>query len=826
MATTVACQAGAQVAVGTTSPSTSSNCASTDPSAITSTCSTPSILTSSGPTPVAPTQPQPIRNTYDEFINMYKQGNGFKFGGPVSFAAGGAVCTGQTVIPKACNPLAGTGPNACTAGSGGANLGRTYIYQCMVSPSQVVTGKGLSCEGFQALCSCIAKQVGEALPYVGNIISGFSGCTTIQTGGGKTHHGLGIGCSQDICQINGESGYGGIKNLSTCPYYSGQGQDYLIAACKNVTQQYCGCTGTQFEQTSKYNTDCTGIKLYPEYASCGTKVTGYSFQCDGHAATCYDLISNPNNTNMSSCACITTLYPEYNHYLCEFNFDQQAPNACWVPPWEGGNSICPWDWRGCNYIGGTVNNYTQLGPIGQIMAGTTCTTTGTTGTTGTTSTTGTASTAGTTGTAATTATGCPYANSGVPGATQCANTIALQQQVKNATNPTLTCAETDKATLVQNSACQNLCDKAYNVNTPQVNTATGGNAQTVNCVANIGTATYTAAQTCPAFTIKAANGQVDPCAITSNQLQKLTCFKCGTPGWAQPAINTANAAMAARGLGSSTIMGGAYVNAIESAALPVAQANASYFANLDTQNLTNDQQAVIASAQINAQAMLSNTAATNAAAQFNAQSENQTDQFMANLNSQIQLTNAAQVNAMQQFNAGQINSVDEFNANMQNNVDQFNASNQLAIDQSNVTWRRNINTVNTAAENAAAQTNAQNAFNLSSTAQNNLWQEMQDQASWANTDAQNNLTRAQNLAIASLGVETATSLQNSAEQAALMQYLGGFGLNIASGVVGSIFNSGNSNNNSNGCSVNEDPTGNNGGCNTGCDNQCYLNEGG
>ncbi len=375
--------------------------------------------------------------------------------------------------------------------------------------------------------------------------------------------------------------------------------------------------------------------------------------------------------------------------------------------------------------------------------------------------------------------------------TSCANSKILCTENTNATSPSLTPTTTQSATPIQNSSCQMLCTNKYNVETQPAVTAAQGQAQYA-CQANpVTAATYCATQIGKAPQMTGAQGQADPNAVVSNQIQQLTQgLNCGkVPAWAQPSVNWANSIMAGRGLGSSSIASQALVTAVQQAALPVAQANAQYYQTLQMANLTNAQQAAVVNQQATVQTLLSNQAAVNAGLQFNATSENQVAQFMTNLSSQINLSNAAQANAMKQFNAGQSNSVSEFNSNLANQVAQFNAQNQLAIDQSNVTWRRNINTLNTAATNAANQTNTQNLFNLTQTAQNNLWNQFQDEASWANTNAQNALTRSQNLVIAAMGQQTLFKLQTTAGQQAFEQMLGQFGIQVAGGFISGALNS-------------------------------------
>ena len=61
--------------------------------------------------------------------------------------------------------------------------------------------------------------------------------------------------------------------------------------------------------------------------------------------------------------------------------------------------------------------------------------------------------------------------------------------------------------------------------------------------------------------------------------------------------------------------------------------------------------------------------------------------------------------------------------------------------QSNVEWRRKANTIDTAAQNAVNQQNAQNAFGLSTQAMTFMWQELRDQASYVFQGEQNEAQR-------------------------------------------------------------------------------------
>ena len=164
--------------------------------------------------------------------------------------------------------------------------------------------------------------------------------------------------------------------------------------------------------------------------------------------------------------------------------------------------------------------------------------------------------------------------------------------------------------------------------------------------------------------------------------------------------------------------------------LTAAVQNAKSFLNLDMANLTNDQQAKTLSYQSKLQGLLTDAASQNAAAQFNAKTQDQVDQFYATLGTSIQTANANRVAAQDQFNVDQANSVRKFNSEMESERDKFNAEMSLLIDQSNVVWRRGINTTTNAEQNRVNQVNAQNLLDMTSSAQNQMWNRYRDEAAW------------------------------------------------------------------------------------------------
>jgi hypothetical protein len=196
---------------------------------------------------------------------------------------------------------------------------------------------------------------------------------------------------------------------------------------------------------------------------------------------------------------------------------------------------------------------------------------------------------------------------------------------------------------------------------------------------------------------------------------------------------------------------------------------------MDMANLNNEQQSSMLKSQQIQQRLLSNQSAENAALQFNATSQNQVNQFMESIKQQNEQYNASQLNSMAQFNTQQENAaearrvgreaqaeiidaqlktdVSKFTAQQESAREQFNVQNATVIAQSNVEWRRKANTADTAAFNAISQKNAQNAFQLTASANNFLWQELRDEADFEFKRWDNDQQRKASLLIAALGNE-------------------------------------------------------------------------
>ena len=325
----------------------------------------------------------------------------------------------------------------------------------------------------------------------------------------------------------------------------------------------------------------------------------------------------------------------------------------------------------------------------------------------------------------------------------------------------------------------------------------------------------------------AQTGAIVSDATVKGQLEGLqqevsTALAQGTamPVWARGAAEATRAAMQERGMGASSMMAEALSEGIMKSAIPIAQADAESYKQMIFQNLNNRQQAAVTNANSYLQMdmanlsnkqqtslanlttrqafLLSDQAASNAAAQFNATSTNEVNKFYDNLIGQMNQQNATRIDAMKQFantesnkiaainaqnqvavdkaNTDRTAAINQFNATLDNERQKFNSDNQRTIDQSNVTWRRAINTANTTAVNATNQLNAQNLLELSNYALSNLWQQWRDEASWVNSASETSANRAHNAALAALERTTELDVKNEDQKTKMYEMLGRFGI--------------------------------------------------
>ena len=240
---------------------------------------------------------------------------------------------------------------------------------------------------------------------------------------------------------------------------------------------------------------------------------------------------------------------------------------------------------------------------------------------------------------------------------------------------------------------------------------------------------------------------------------------------------------------SATLQNAANFASMDMAELSNAQQaqvlNAQNFLQLDLANLSNEQQVALFKAQALQQTLLSDQASVNASEQFNATSETQVEQFNANLKTQVDQFNKAQKTAISQFNSGQGNAMEQFNVAQANAADQFNAQNELVIAQSNATWRREVATADTAAQNRANEVNAKNTLDIQNQAYDNMWNHYGDQMDNAYESAENDAERVGEYAIAQLQADTSANAAAATRNADASKSLGALAGTLLTGDLSS-----------------------------------------
>ena len=133
-------------------------------------------------------------------------------------------------------------------------------------------------------------------------------------------------------------------------------------------------------------------------------------------------------------------------------------------------------------------------------------------------------------------------------------------------------------------------------------------------------------------------------ALVSTQMNKLLegMEEGQTPLWARPAVAQVEQMMAQRGLSVSTVGRDALFNAIIQSALPMAQSNAQALQQRAQQNLSNEQQANLASAQQKMQVRMQNLANRQTSASQTAQMAQQIRVQQGQFRQEAVMTTAAQ----------------------------------------------------------------------------------------------------------------------------------------------------------------------------------------
>ena len=231
---------------------------------------------------------------------------------------------------------------------------------------------------------------------------------------------------------------------------------------------------------------------------------------------------------------------------------------------------------------------------------------------------------------------------------------------------------------------------------------------------------------------QAAAATANPSAQTmvANQLDGLMQqFQGGQPpAWAAGAMRSATAAMAARGMGASSLAGQAIVQAAMESALPIAMADAQTVAKFESQNLSNRQQSAMLAAEQRAKFLgqefdqtfqmkvmnaskISDIANQNFTAEQQVQLENSRAANTMNLNnlSNSQALIMAEASALAQLDTANLNNRQQSAVqNAQNflQVDMANLSNRQQTELFKAQQRTQALFTDQAATNAAAQFNA------------------------------------------------------------------------------------------------------------------------
>lgn len=179
------------------------------------------------------------------------------------------------------------------------------------------------------------------------------------------------------------------------------------------------------------------------------------------------------------------------------------------------------------------------------------------------------------------------------------------------------------------------------------------------------------------------------------------------------------------------------LNARETAAVT----NAKAFLEMDLQNLTNEQQAEVVNKQAVVQALFEDQKVINSQRLFTAESRNEMAKFYDELNSAIARHNSTEMNTLAKFNAGETNTVEQFNAEMSDSRDRFYSEMQYNIDVSNAKWRQTVETTNTAMMFEAVGQDVKNALDISTEAQNRLWDSVDNLLDYIFKGADNEATR-------------------------------------------------------------------------------------
>ena len=232
--------------------------------------------------------------------------------------------------------------------------------------------------------------------------------------------------------------------------------------------------------------------------------------------------------------------------------------------------------------------------------------------------------------------------------------------------------------------------------------------------------------------IQAATATPTQKATVKGQLTDLMSdFDDGqTPAWAAGAMRAATSAMAARGLGASSLAGQAIIQATMESALPIAQADASIQAGFEKQNLSNRQQRAMIAAEQRAkfmgqefdqafQSRVQNAGRIADVANMNFTAEQQVALENSRIANTLNLNNLSNRQAVVMAEAAALSQMDMANLSNRQQASVMNAQNFMQMDTANLSnqqqtdmFKAQARTQSLLTDQAAA--NAASQFNASS----------------------------------------------------------------------------------------------------------------
>ncbi len=262
--------------------------------------------------------------------------------------------------------------------------------------------------------------------------------------------------------------------------------------------------------------------------------------------------------------------------------------------------------------------------------------------------------------------------------------------------------------------------------------------------------------------IQAAQATPTKQATVQGQLDGLMQdFEGGkTPSWAAGAMRAATSAMAARGLGASSLAGQAVVQAAMESALPIAQSDAATQAAFEAQNLSNRQERAMLAAQQRAafigmefdqafQSRVLNASKIADVANMNFTAEQQVALENSRIANTMELQNLNNTQALVMAEAAALSQMDMANLSNRQQAAVMNAQNFMAMDMKNLDNAQQATMfkaqamqqalfTDQAAENAAKQFNATSQMQVDQFFANLSTQTKQFNASQSNAQSQFN----------------------------------------------------------------------------------------